>query len=238
MLRHGGESIGAIYLGVKQSGLEFTEEDEETLVMFAAQAALVIANARRHQDERKARRDLELLIETSPVGVVALDARTAAVVSINREAVRMAGPLMESGYSLEELFQIVTVRRADGQEYPLTGMPLFEIFGTEEMVRAEEIVVSTPDGRSINVLMNSTPIRSEEGEIETYLVTAQDMTPLEEQERLRAEFLAMVSHELRTPLTSVKGSIATLLDPPVTWAPPRCASSTGSSTVRSTGCTC
>ena len=150
---------------------------------------------------------------------MALDARTAAVVSINREAVRMAGPLMESGYSLEELFEIVTVRRADGQEYPLTGMPLFEIFGTEEMVRAEEIVVSTPDGRSINVLMNSTPIRSEEGEIETYLVTAQDMTPLEEQERLRAEFLAMVSHELRTPLTSVKGSIATLLDPPVTLGP-------------------
>ena len=45
-------------------------------------------------------------------------------------------------------------------------------------------------------------------------MTLQDMTALEELERLRAEFLAMVSHELRTPLTSVKGSITTLLDPP------------------------
>ena len=44
------------------------------------------------------------------------------------------------------------------------------------------------------------------------VVTLQDMTPLEELERLRAEFLGMVSHELRTPLTSIKGSAATLMD--------------------------
>ena len=40
----------------------------------------------------------------------------------------------------------------------------------------------------------------------------QDMTPLEEMERLRAEFLAMVSHELRTPLTSIRGSATAMLD--------------------------
>ena len=48
--------------------------------------------------------------------------------------------------------------------------------------------------------------------MESFVVTVQDMTPLEEQERLRAEFLAMVSHELRTPLAAVKGSITTLLE--------------------------
>ena len=76
VLRRGGEPIGAIYLGVKKSGPEFTEEDEETLLMFAAQAALVIANARKHQDEQRARADLETLIDTSPVGVVVLDGGT------------------------------------------------------------------------------------------------------------------------------------------------------------------
>ena len=44
------------------------------------------------------------------------------------------------------------------------------------------------------------------------MVTLQDLTPLEEQERLRAEFLGMVSHELRTPLASIRGSAATVLD--------------------------
>ena len=43
------------------------------------------------------------------------------------------------------------------------------------------------------------------------VVTLQDLAPLEELERLRAEFLGMVSHELRAPLTSIKGSAATVL---------------------------
>ena len=43
------------------------------------------------------------------------------------------------------------------------------------------------------------------------VVTLQDMTALEELDRLRAEFLGMVSHELRAPLTSIKGSAATVL---------------------------
>ena len=84
VLRHGGESIGAIYLGVKRSGPEFTEEDEETLLMFAAQAALVIANARRHRDEQRARaRPGDPGRDTAPVGVLVLDARTGTPVSIN-----------------------------------------------------------------------------------------------------------------------------------------------------------
>ena len=40
----------------------------------------------------------------------------------------------------------------------------------------------------------------------------QDLTPLEELERSRAEFLDMVGHELRIPLSSIKGSTATVLE--------------------------
>ena len=43
-------------------------------------------------------------------------------------------------------------------------------------------------------------------------MTVQDMTPLEEPEMLRSEFVGMVSHELRTPLTAIKGAAATLLE--------------------------
>ena len=80
-------------------------------------------------------------------------------------------------------------------------------------MRAEEIVLSVPDGRSITVLVNATPSRSkDDNEVETVVVTLQDMTSLNELEKMRAEFLGMVSHELRAPLTSIKGSVDTLLE--------------------------
>ena len=74
-IRHLGESVGAFYVGEKE--LEFTPEDEETLVMFASQAALVIANVRRHREEQRARADLETLVNTTPVGVLVFDAGRA-----------------------------------------------------------------------------------------------------------------------------------------------------------------
>ena len=121
--------------------------------------------------------------------------------------------------SAEELLKVLTVRRADGREISLTELPLAHVLSASTTVRAEEIVILAPDGRSVNTLINATPIRSEEGAVESVIVTLQDLTPLEEIERMRAGFLGMVSHELRRPLTSIKGSAATLLEASSDLAP-------------------
>ncbi|MYC38437.1 MAG: response regulator [Chloroflexi bacterium] len=213
---HQGVRVGTILVGSDEPGREFTQEDEETMVMFASQAALVIANTRRHRDEQRARAGLETLIDISPVGVVVFDIKTGASVSFNREARRIVDGLRDPGQTPEDLLGLMTVRRADGREFSLAEFPIARMLGSTETVRAEEIVMAAPDGRSVTVLLNATPIRSGapsgEGEVESVVVTMQDMSAVEEQERLRAEFLAMVSHELRMPLAAVKGSIATLLE--------------------------
>ncbi len=211
-IRHRGESVGNIHVAKSEPGLEFRQEDEETLVMFASQAALVIANARRHREEQRAKADLETLIDTSPVGVLVFNAKTGGLTSINREARRIVSDLCLPDDSAEQLLGALTFRRADGREVSLEEFPLAQALSTGETVRAEEIVLQAPDGRSVTTLVNATPIRSQEGETESVVVTLQDLTPLEEQERLRAEFLGMVSHELRTPLTSIKGAAATLTE--------------------------
>ena len=218
-IRHQGVGVGTIYLSRGADGPEFTQKDEETLVLFASQAAMAIANARRHREERRARSDLETLIDTSPVGVAVFDAVTGAPVSFNREARRIVDSLRNPEQPPEQLLQVLTFRRADGREVSLAEVPLAELLSIGETLRAEEIVLQAPDGRSVTALLNATPILSDEGAVESMVVTLQDMAEVEELERMRAEFLAMVSHELRAPLTSIKGSAATVLDSAVDLDP-------------------
>ena len=210
-IRLRGARAGNLYLSDKEGGGEFTQDDEETLAMFASHAAMAIANARRHREEQRAKAYLETLIDTSPVGVVVFNAVNGVPVSLNREGRRLVDGLTNPGQTAEQLLDVLTIRRADGREISLREFPLAEALSTGETVRAEEIVIGVPDGRSVSVLLNATAIRSEEGQVESVVVTLQDMTALEELDRLRAEFLGMVSHELRAPLTSIKGSAATVL---------------------------
>ncbi len=210
-IRHHGVGVGTIYLTHGEDGGEFSQEDEDTLVLFASQAAMAIANARRHREEQRARANLETLINTSPVGVVVFDAATGAPKSLNREAMRIVDSLRNPDQTPEQLLEILTFRRADGREISLREYPMAELLSIDETVRSEEIVMRVPDGRSVTVLLNSTPILSDGGSVESVVVTMQDMAAVQELERLRAEFLAMVSHELRVPLATIKGSSSTVL---------------------------
>ena len=205
-MRHRGTYVGTFFLAGKEGGQEFTDEDEELLVLFAAQAAIAIANARAHRDERRARADLEALVETSPVGVVVFDAKTGDPLSLNREARRILSGLLDPDGSLENLREVLTSRLADGREVTLDELE------SAETLRAAEIELSVPDGRSLRMLVNATPIRTGESAVESVVITMQDLAPLEEQERLRAEFVGMVSHELRAPLAAIRGSAVTLLE--------------------------
>ena len=210
-MRHRDIHVGNFFLGDKEGGPEFTSADEEVLVLFASQAATAIANARTYGNEQRARADLEALVETCPVGVVVFDGASGRPVSFNREARRLAERLRTPGGELEELLGVVTCRRGDGREVPLAESPMAQQLSSAETVRAEEITLSVPDGRSVTTLVNATPIRSADGTVESMVATMQDLAPLEELERQRAEFLSMVSHELRTPLSSIKGSAVAVL---------------------------
>ncbi len=217
-IRHLGESLGNIYLTEKEGGREFTLEDEETLVMFASQAATAIGNALKHRDEQNARgqteierQRLDVLVDTSPVGVLVVDARTSTIEFVNQEAERVIGIPAVPGSKMEEFQRVAIYRRTDGREYAIEERPLTRALVHGEVVRAEEVLLDRPGGGTTMVLVNATPIYSEDGEITSAVAVIQDMTPLEEAERLRNEFLAMVSHELRTPLTTIKGCASIVL---------------------------
>ncbi len=210
-MKYRGVDVGSFFLAGKEGGEEFTSADEEVLLLFASQAATALANARAHREERRARADLETLIETSPVGVVVFDAETGNPLSFNREARRIVEGLNSPGRAVEELLEVITCQRADGREVSLAEVPMARQLSDGETVRAEEMTLSVPDGRSVTTLVNVTPIRAAGNAVGSVVVTMQDLAPFEELERMRTEFLAIVSHELRAPLTSIKGSTATVL---------------------------
>ncbi|WP_419847537.1 response regulator [Candidatus Poriferisocius sp.] len=211
-LAHQDRYMGHVFVANKSGGGQFTETDEEILVMFTAQAALVIGNANSRRSEQEAKASLEFMAETSPAGVAILDAQTGVMKWSNREASLILDGMWSKGQSFQEQLDQAICVQPDGQEIFLKDLPWVETLGAGKPVRGEEIALRTPDGQIINVLLNANPIRSEHGRIDSVMVVFQDLAPLEQQERLRAEFLAMVSHELRAPLAAVKGSVTTLLE--------------------------
>ncbi|MCY4058182.1 MAG: GAF domain-containing protein, partial [Gammaproteobacteria bacterium] len=211
-IRHRGADIGSFFLGDRVDGGEFSDVDEEVLTLFAAQAGAALANARAHRAERRARADLEALIETSPVGVLVFDAGTGEPASLNREARRLADRLRPAGRDIQELLKVVVCRRADGREVSLAEFPLGGQFANLERLRSEEVVLSVPDGASVRMLVNVTPLSGGGRQAGSVVVTMQDLAPLDEIDRMRTDFVCLVSHELRQPLAAIKGSAGTLLE--------------------------
>ena len=206
-----GKRLGNIYLTEKEGGREFSREDEEVLTLFASQAAASITNSRVLDTARQTRVEMDALVNVAPVGVLVFDARTGVLLWVNAETRRMFGELAVPAPSLEQILEAVSLKRPDESEIPLNELPTIKALSTGESVFADEIVVTLPDGRKFTTLINARPVYGEDGNPESVVATIQDITPLEEMKRQRAEFLGNVSHELRTPLTAIKGSTSTLL---------------------------
>ena len=205
-IRNRREHVGNIFLTEKHGGEEFTLEDEETLVIFASFAAQAISNVRRYREVHLAKTDMETLIDISPMGVGVYDAKSGFMVSYNQEMRRIVGNVELTLNGDEPLVNVLTFRRPDGRAIPLYETPVARVMMSGETIRAEEIVVEFPDGGTISTLVNAAPIFAETGEIASVVVAVQDLAPLEDLERVRAEFLGLVSQELRSPLATIKGS--------------------------------
>ncbi len=207
-----GEHLANICLAEKVGASEFSELDEELTVQFAEHAGAAIVNARRFERERAIKTDLKALVKIAPVGLVVFDAKTGVILASNQECLRIAGQAGSEAFSWEEILGKMTMRRADGREIKVGDRPSSQVMRSGEVVRGEEILLCFNDGRQVRTLVNAAPIYSDRGEITSVVVAVQDLTPLQDAGRIRAELLGMVSQELRTPLTTIKGSTVALSD--------------------------
>ena len=208
-VRLGEESLGNLYLTEKIDAAEFTPEDEEVIVLFASHAALAIRNAQQFEALEAERRRLDSLVHLSPIGVLMVEAGSERVLMVNREAERILGVSYGPEDTLGDHDQAV-LETPDGSEIG-EDSPLLRALTRGETVRVAEVVHRFADGRGVLTHMSATPVYGEGGQIVAAVSIIQDISPLEELEKLKSEFLGIVSHELRTPLTAIKGSAATVL---------------------------
>ena len=207
----GDELVGSLYLVGQDGESEFTDEDQAIAAMFAAQAGSTIANARRYEEARQAREDMERLMDLCPDRGLDFRRAIGRVAYMNQEARRMVAAITSSGANLDDVFTTSRFTRADGRELSFAELPGTRALQSGETVIAEEIVTHYSNGSTLTQLVSCVPIFSETGDIVSVLSASQDLTALQDQELWRAEFLTMVSEELRTPLISIKGSAAALI---------------------------
>lgn len=211
-----GERVGSVeicYLEEKPESDEgpFLRQERDLIDAVAERLGRI---TQRKRAEQALRERLQALVDTSPVGILVADARTGRVSLANQEARRIFGFLPKSEGRLEWYTDAAVRRRPDGEEYADEELPLERALHHGERVTVEEVMLEFPDGRTVPVLITATPIYSTAGSISGAIAVIQDITPIEEAERLRSEFLGIVSHELRTPLTAIKGAAATALGSP------------------------
>jgi len=150
------------------------------------------------------RQQLQVLIDTAPVGIIFHSGPDGRLVLFNRKAEQIAGRPMIADAGLAAQASYFKMLRPDGQPMSPEELPAAcALRGTA--CEGVEMRIQHPSGRDAYVLANSAPLRNAAGQIIGAIVVFQDITGLKEQERLRDEFISTAAHELKTPVTTIKG---------------------------------
>ena len=157
---------------------------------------------RREEEERNR---LQVLIDTTPVGIILYSAREGPrPVLFNRAAEAILGRPLLPEAGIAEVAAHYGICRPTGEPFPPEELPLSRSLRGETCTGVE-MLIRQPSGRGVHILTNSTPLRDAEGRIVGAVLAFQDITAIKEQERLRDEFISAAAHELKTPVTTIKG---------------------------------
>jgi len=210
-ISRGDESFGSLYLTEKQGGAPLTQEDERLLVPFTSLAAIAIGNARLHQESELQRQRLATLVETAPTGIFVIDAQGEVLIA-NEEIQRILGLVHEQSLRLDDYERAATYRRPDGTIYDIEDLPIERALHRGETIRAEEVIFDFGENRMISTLVDAAPSLLSDGRVAGAVAVVSDISPLEEVEKNRNQFLGLVTHELKTPLAAIRGAVSMALE--------------------------
>jgi PAS domain S-box-containing protein len=136
---------------------------------------------------------LESLLEASPIGLLLIRDPEGEHVEMNRAAQDMVGRRLERVAQYEELLFTPEGAEVSPDRFPSTRALKGERFAwTEYLVHGKKGMVP--------VVGSAAPVLDRHGNLQGAVVAFQDITPVKDLERLRAEWNSVVAHDLRQPL--------------------------------------
>jgi PAS domain S-box-containing protein len=205
-LRSGGSTFGVLLL-LDREGAEGFEAGElsiagalaRELVGFLDRVELVGAI-----DEE--RRKLADIVEHTGDGILSLS-DDGTILSWN------AAMTAITGYSAEEMIDtrhLELLRPRDSADNHIHISGWSERMATRGL--ASELQIVTAGGASVWLSCSYSRVPGREGDPDSMIIVARNITKARELELLKDDFIAVVSHELRTPLVPIKGWAQTLLN--------------------------
>mgnify|MGYP003622936526 CR=1 FL=1 len=142
-VRARGRVFGNVYLTNKQGATEFTQEDQDALVVLAAQAGIAVSNARLYEESVHRQRSLEVVRDLTE-RILAGEAVTGILESVAASARELVGADVAMIVGQAEPGQPSTVLVADGfgaDAIRSTVVPFAESLSGEVMRTGHPIVV-------------------------------------------------------------------------------------------------
>ena len=210
----GGRSLGTLSINSQAAGV-FTPDDVRLLETLAAQAAVVVENARLYREVLSEGRRMEAIIANMADGVIMLDdqdqVRTlnpAAEWMLGLREAEVLGRRVAGQHNDPHLQLLASLHQGQEPSSPSSSAPAEPAAGGLH-TRVREITLAPPLDRILQVY--TSPLQNEQGGSRGQVLILHNVTRERELDQLKDEFIDRISHELRTPLFSIQGFVELIL---------------------------
>lgn len=183
-----------------------------TLIDCSTYISAALAHSRLLAEVKYERTRLQAVLDHLPEGTFLVEAETGTISYANDAAVGILGISKERLLKVA-LWQVYADQRQNfsltqynGEDRELANERIPTLRASKgEIVIGEETQFTGPDGRTLTLLVSSSPVKNEDGRVISAVTIFQDISARKSLEEQKSEFLSIASHELRTPTTAIQG---------------------------------
>jgi PAS domain S-box-containing protein len=207
-LNVGEKPVGQIYILRSTDSSAFSGVDSPVLAALSGQAAIAIQNANLAYKLGEEKKRIEAILENSAEGIMSIDA-DCRILGFNAAMEKLTGYTREQ-VAGRECREVLDLQDKERQSLCSSQCPMRAAAGEAATVFEQEGTIRNREGRSIEVALLYSIVRSTPGKPVFAVVNVRDVTKMREAENFKETLLSMLGHELQTPLSIIKGYTSTL----------------------------